>query len=313
MAHLNAYFTFNGNCREAMTFYKECLGGELELQTIADSPMGDKFPAELKECILNARLRSEGIIIMGRIGFTWEYLVSFLYRFLYVIIYIQFSFPFFAFLSLESLLLHHLYFSFVCLNCYFSFFFIILSSIFVFQKAFYFFSFLLFSLAFHYLISVFIWSFFLARVSICCFLHLWVSSLIATRFYILGLISFDFFKFLWFIIYFCFTCFFFTCTCNFCFKYTAITLFMLFKYVWFAICHCYSSIAATPFHDYIVKQQTFHDFTFLNNKHKHSWLFFIFSTLLLDYLTTISWSVVFLVYACMCISHLQFFEFFFCL
>ncbi|MCL9805674.1 VOC family protein [Flavobacterium amniphilum] len=62
---MNAYFTFNGNCREAMTFYKECLGGELELQTIADSPMGDDFPVELKECILNARLRSEGIIIMG--------------------------------------------------------------------------------------------------------------------------------------------------------------------------------------------------------------------------------------------------------
>jgi PhnB protein len=65
MAQLNAYFTFNGNCREAMTFYKECLGGELELQSVADSPLGEDLPVEIKECILHARLRSEGIIIMG--------------------------------------------------------------------------------------------------------------------------------------------------------------------------------------------------------------------------------------------------------
>ena len=29
MPTLNPYLTFNGNCREAMTYYKECLGGEL--------------------------------------------------------------------------------------------------------------------------------------------------------------------------------------------------------------------------------------------------------------------------------------------
>ena len=28
MTHINAYLNFNGNCREAMTFYAECLGGE---------------------------------------------------------------------------------------------------------------------------------------------------------------------------------------------------------------------------------------------------------------------------------------------
>lgn len=65
MVQLSAYFTFNGNCREAMTFYKECLGGELELQTVADSPMGERLPTKIKECILHAKLRSETIIIMG--------------------------------------------------------------------------------------------------------------------------------------------------------------------------------------------------------------------------------------------------------
>jgi PhnB protein len=36
---IHRYLTFDGKCKEAMTFYKECLGGELEFQTIGDSPM----------------------------------------------------------------------------------------------------------------------------------------------------------------------------------------------------------------------------------------------------------------------------------
>ncbi len=46
MTQINSYLTFNGNCREAMTFYKECLGGELVLQTIGESPMADKMPPQ---------------------------------------------------------------------------------------------------------------------------------------------------------------------------------------------------------------------------------------------------------------------------
>ncbi|MFV8347203.1 VOC family protein [Flavobacterium sp. ZB4P13] len=65
MALLNSYLTFNGNCREAMTFYKECLGGELELQTIADSPIAEQMPPKMKECILHSTLKSGGIVIMG--------------------------------------------------------------------------------------------------------------------------------------------------------------------------------------------------------------------------------------------------------
>lgn len=65
MALLNSYLTFNGNCREAMTFYKECLGGKLELQTIADSPMAEQMPPKMKECILHSTLKSGGIVIMG--------------------------------------------------------------------------------------------------------------------------------------------------------------------------------------------------------------------------------------------------------
>ena len=33
MKEINAYLIFNGNCREAMTFYQKCLGAELQLIT----------------------------------------------------------------------------------------------------------------------------------------------------------------------------------------------------------------------------------------------------------------------------------------
>ena len=65
MAQLSPYLIFNGNCREAMTFYQECLGGELDLQRIADSPMAERMPKKMKECILHATLTSDQIIIMG--------------------------------------------------------------------------------------------------------------------------------------------------------------------------------------------------------------------------------------------------------
>lgn len=38
MKPLIPYLQFNGNCREAMEFYKNCFGGKLELMTFADAP-----------------------------------------------------------------------------------------------------------------------------------------------------------------------------------------------------------------------------------------------------------------------------------
>jgi uncharacterized glyoxalase superfamily protein PhnB len=37
MAKINAYLTFNGNCREAMTFYQSCFDGDLTLETVKGS------------------------------------------------------------------------------------------------------------------------------------------------------------------------------------------------------------------------------------------------------------------------------------
>src|SRR6188768_2102820 len=65
MMQINSYLTFNGNCREAMNFYKECLGGELFLQTIGESPMAEKMPAQMKQSILHSTLTKGALQIMG--------------------------------------------------------------------------------------------------------------------------------------------------------------------------------------------------------------------------------------------------------
>jgi PhnB protein len=65
MAQINSYLTFNGNCRQAMTFYKNCLGGELYFQTIGGSPMSEQMPPKMKDCILHATLTNGSLILMG--------------------------------------------------------------------------------------------------------------------------------------------------------------------------------------------------------------------------------------------------------
>ncbi len=65
MAVINSYLSFNGNCREAMTFYKDCLGGKLTLQTIGESPLSDKMPPLMKESILHATLTKGELILMA--------------------------------------------------------------------------------------------------------------------------------------------------------------------------------------------------------------------------------------------------------
>ncbi len=65
MSQINAYLTFNGNCRQAMNFYNEVLDGELSLQTIGESPMADKMPAKMKDCILHSQLTKGDLVLMG--------------------------------------------------------------------------------------------------------------------------------------------------------------------------------------------------------------------------------------------------------
>ena len=65
MTQMNAYITFNGNCREAMTFYKDCLGGELVMQTVAGSPVEAQCPLAMKNSILHATLQKGGMVLMA--------------------------------------------------------------------------------------------------------------------------------------------------------------------------------------------------------------------------------------------------------
>jgi PhnB protein len=65
MAQLNAYLHFNGDCRDAMTFYKDIFGGELALMTVGDSQMASQMPPEAKNNIVHSTLTGDGIMLMG--------------------------------------------------------------------------------------------------------------------------------------------------------------------------------------------------------------------------------------------------------
>lgn len=65
MAQISPYLHFNGNCREAMTFYKQCLGGELSMMSIGESPMGAQMPPEQKNRIMHSTLKSGSFQIMA--------------------------------------------------------------------------------------------------------------------------------------------------------------------------------------------------------------------------------------------------------
>ena len=65
MIKLCPYLNFNGRCAEAMTFYQQCLGGNLELQKIGDSGMAEHFPKEQHQQMLHSMLTADDIIIMA--------------------------------------------------------------------------------------------------------------------------------------------------------------------------------------------------------------------------------------------------------
>ncbi len=58
MLRCTPFLLFDGNCAEAMTFYHECLGGELQLTWVGDTPMKGQFPPEKHDRLINAHLKS---------------------------------------------------------------------------------------------------------------------------------------------------------------------------------------------------------------------------------------------------------------
>jgi PhnB protein len=63
MKEIVAYLNFDGQAREAMTFYQKCLGGELLQMTYADAP--GESPADLKDRIIHACLTTPSGKIMA--------------------------------------------------------------------------------------------------------------------------------------------------------------------------------------------------------------------------------------------------------
>lgn len=65
MTQIIAYLNFNGHCREAMNFYQQCLGGELVMQKISESPMAAQMPSEMGPKILHSSLTKDSLTLMG--------------------------------------------------------------------------------------------------------------------------------------------------------------------------------------------------------------------------------------------------------
>jgi PhnB protein len=58
------YLNFNGNCEEALNFYKEAFDGEIiQLGRYGESPM--KSPEEIKDKIIHGRLQFGDVLIMA--------------------------------------------------------------------------------------------------------------------------------------------------------------------------------------------------------------------------------------------------------
>ena len=61
-----SYLTFNGNCREAFTFYQKCLGGSIvAMMSHGEAPSEENIPSEWHDRIMHARLIVDGAVLMG--------------------------------------------------------------------------------------------------------------------------------------------------------------------------------------------------------------------------------------------------------
>jgi PhnB protein len=63
MKEVTTYLTFDGNCREAMTFYENCFGAELQLTSF--SQMHGDLPKEAADRIMHARLIKGSRVLMA--------------------------------------------------------------------------------------------------------------------------------------------------------------------------------------------------------------------------------------------------------
>lgn len=61
MVNLTPFLLFDGNCAEAMAFYQSCLGGELSVIKLGETPMKEQLPPEQHHKVTYAHLQSGAI------------------------------------------------------------------------------------------------------------------------------------------------------------------------------------------------------------------------------------------------------------
>lgn len=57
------YLTFEGNCREAMTFYHSCLGGKLDIMPFEGAPM--ELPPGSEKLVMHANIMEGDFVLMA--------------------------------------------------------------------------------------------------------------------------------------------------------------------------------------------------------------------------------------------------------
>ncbi|CAM3710225.1 VOC family protein [Mucilaginibacter galii] len=65
MKRIDAYLFFENNCREAMTYYQQVLGGELNLTIVGESPVAEQLPPEMKDNVLHGKLINDNVVLMA--------------------------------------------------------------------------------------------------------------------------------------------------------------------------------------------------------------------------------------------------------
>jgi PhnB protein len=63
MKALNIYLIFDGNCHDAMKFYKDCFGGELEIHKYSENP--SQTTEKDKNKLMHARLTKGDMTLMA--------------------------------------------------------------------------------------------------------------------------------------------------------------------------------------------------------------------------------------------------------
>ncbi len=69
MSKIIAYLNFPGTCREAMTFYQQCLGGELNIMDFEQMPNADQLPEAARGNVMHANLVNGPLTLMASDNF----------------------------------------------------------------------------------------------------------------------------------------------------------------------------------------------------------------------------------------------------